>query len=378
MNSIRKFLEKFRQYNGFKGMIKKMILKSVGDGFEIIANQIDETNSHIDSLNKNLEKKLEEAETEAKNRIAELSEKIKMLESEIQALEPFKINFENLSINVRNNNAQLETLKSNSEMNNVKIMGIERKIENTSLNYNYNNQSIKKTSDNISEKTESAYDSVDYFDFENHFRGSIESIKKSQSYYLKYFIDKKNVIDIGCGRGEFLMLMKENNINAKGVDIYQPYVDYCSMKGLDVVCGDGIAFLESAEKADGIFAGQLIEHLQPSQIIRLCRAAYEKLEKGGCFIAETPNPTSLAIYTNAFYIDPSHIKPVHPMTMKYYLEKAGFKDIEIIFTESSRPPIEIPELKFTDSENIQDFNNAMKKVSDIMFGSQDYAVLALK
>lgn len=172
---------------------------------------------------------------------------------------------------------------------------------------------------------ESEYDSIDYFDFENHFRGSIESIKKSQSCYLKYFKDKENVVDIGCGRGEFLSLLKDNGIHAKGVDVYEPYVDYCNMKGFQAICGDGVAYLDSLDSIDGIFVGQVVEHLQTHQIIRLCNTAFEKLTNGGCLVIETPNPTSLAIYTNAFYIDPSHVKPVHPLTLKYHLEKQDLK-----------------------------------------------------
>ena len=205
----------------------------------------------------------------------------------------------------------------------------------------------------------------------------IESVKKAQESYLKYFRGKKHVLDIGCGRGEFLSLMKDNGINAEGVDIYEPYTDYCNSKGLKAHCGDGTAYLAKMEKTDGIFVGQVVEHMKTGEIIALCNTAYEKLEKGGCIIIETPNPTSLSIYTNAFYIDPSHIKPVHPLTLQYFLEKAGFTDVEIIYTEQSRPPHSIPELKISGGEG-EEFNKAMKKVSDMIFGSQDYAAVAIK
>ena len=186
------------------------------------------------------------------------------------------------------------------------------------------------------------------------------------------------MLDIGCGRGEFLSLMKDNGINAEGVDIYEPYADYCNMKGLKAACGDGTEYLSKMKKTDGIFVGQVVEHLKTNEIIRLCSTAYEKLEKGGCIVIETPNPTSLSIYTNAFYIDPSHIKPVHPLTMQYFLEKAGFTDVEIIYTEQSRPPYSIPALRVDNAENSEEFNKAMKTVSDMIFGSQDYAAVAVK
>ena len=88
----------------------------------------------------------------------------------------------------------------------------------------------------------------------------------------------------------------------------------------------------------------MIEHLKFNQIVRLCELAYDKLEDGGYIIMETPNPMSLAIYTHAFYMDPSHNKPIHPLTMEYFMRKVGFKEVEILFTESSKYPADIPKL----------------------------------
>ncbi len=121
-----------------------------------------------------------------------------------------------------------------------------------------------------------------------------------------------------------------------------------------------------------------IEHLDLQQLIKLIELAYQKLTPGACLILETPNPMSLAIFTHSFYIDPSHNKPVHPLTIKYLLEKAGFHDIELIFPENSRLPVKIPELTIENSEQIYVFNDAMKEVEKTLFGSQDYAVIARK
>ena len=284
--------------------------------------------------------------------------------------------FEAACVNLRNNNTLIERLTSEEEFLKSKLSSMEKKLKAAPVQSS--ETAAVQSAAPAAESSGSDYDDIDYFDFENHFRGSIDSIKKSQEFYLKYYRGKKKVVDIGCGRGEFLSLMQDNGIPAEGVDIYEPYTEYCNMKGLKATCGDGCDFLEKTEGVDGIFVGQVVEHLKPHQIIRLCNTAYERLEDGGCIILETPNPTSLSIYTNAFYIDPSHIKPVHPLTMQYYLEKAGFKDIEIIYTESSRPPFEIPPLKCAEAENTAEFNEAMKRVSDIIFGSQDYAVVAVK
>ena len=185
------------------------------------------------------------------------------------------------------------------------------------------------------------------------------------------------MLDLGCGRGEFTELLTENGIDVTGVDQYGPYVEYMKMKQLPVVLDDAIHYLEGQQKVGGIFLGQVIEHISVEQVIRLLELAYEKLEKDACLIMETPNPKSVAIYTECFYIDPSHQRPVHPYTLKYLAEKVGFKDVSIKYTESSRMSFHIPELKMGDN-NLQDFNDAMAHVSEVLYGSQDYALIERK
>lgn len=336
------------------------------DNLENILNQYIRPNfERMDKLSDHVE-----------NVASEMQAEINILRSDTTGI---RSDLENSSVNLRNNNAAIERLQSDSEFVKYKLGSIEKDVKRApaAVVSADKTDGQQVTAAPAANSGGSDYEDIDYFDFENHFRGSIDSIKKAQEAYIPYFRDKKNVVDIGCGRGEFLSLMQDNGINAVGVDIYEPYVDYCRMKGLNAECGDGADYLAKLESVDGIFIGQVVEHLKPYQIIRICNAAYEKLSSGGCIIIETPNPTSLSIYTNAFYIDPSHIKPVHPLTMKYYLEKAGFRNIDIIYTESSKPQFSIPPLK-ADAENIDEFNEAVKRVSDMIFGSQDYAIVAVK
>lgn len=149
----------------------------------------------------------------------------------------------------------------------------------------------------------------------------------------------------------------------------------CRLKELKVTCADAIEFLKTQQMVGGIFAAQLIEHLSTNQLVMLCELAYEKLKKGASIIMETPNPQSLSTYTNAFYTDPSHSKPVHPLTVQYILQKVGFKNIEIIYTDASRPKVTIPSIGL---EYRGEFDHAMKQVENILFGSQDYAIIAKK
>jgi len=87
---------------------------------------------------------------------------------------------------------------------------------------------------------------------------------------------------------------------------------------------------------------------------------------------------SLAIFTNSFYIDPSHVKPVHPLTLKYLVEKMGFREVNLLFTEGSKMPYQIPALAADGIENLTAFNDSMQSVAQMLFGSQDYALIARK
>ena len=339
-SNISKFLYDINTEKGIKGWLKRRIFGCMLPAFEALDKDIGSSRAP-----------LEAGETGLRN------------------------DLENVCVNVRNNNTIIQKLSSDNELMKLKLSKLEKSAKSGKIVVSPRNSApAERSMSAVSDD----YTDIDYFDFENRFRGSIDSVKKAQEAYLGYFKGKKHVLDIGCGRGEFLSLMKDNGINAEGVDIYEPYTEYCNMKGLKAACGDGADFLRKTEGVDGIFVGQVVEHLTPHQIIDLCNTAYDRLEEGGCIIIETPNPTSLSIYTNAFYIDPSHIKPVHPLTMQYYLEKAGFTDVEIIYTENSRPPYSIPALKCEEAENTEEFNEAMKRVSDMIFGSQDYAVVAVK
>lgn len=289
--------------------------------------------------------------------------------------------FENYSINLKNNNQLMDRMIEEIKQMEKKSDGIERGLISLQKEINYlkkagpiNIQTEKNKTATAPEKT---YYSIDYLDFENNFRGSRAEIKDRQRQYLPYFQNKRKVLDIGCGRGEFLELLSEEGIEAQGVDFYEDFVLYCTSLGLKATYDEGVHFLNGLEKVDGIFAGQIVEHMTISQILELCDVAYKKLESGSYLVIETPNPTSLSIYANAFYIDPSHVKPVHPLTMKYILAKSGFTNIKIIYTDNSELA-EIPMLQSDKIDNLDEFNKAIKRVSNLLFGSQDYAIIARK
>ncbi|RKD32271.1 class I SAM-dependent methyltransferase [Thermohalobacter berrensis] len=294
-------------------------------------------------------------------------------------LDEYKEEINSLLLEVNQNGKLSDELKMKINEIDNKISIIEQIVYfNKLLMMNLlQNETCKKK-----EKQDEKNSLFNYLDFENTFRGSEELIKERFEFYLKYFKDKKNVLDIGCGRGEMLELLKENDINALGIDINEDMVSYCRSKGLKVEKADAIEYLREIEdnSLDGIFIGQVVEHLDFNYLLQLLKLTYQKLSKEGILIIEAPNPMCLYIYSFGFYIDPTHIKPVHPYTVKYILDKVNFRDIEIKLLS---PVPENTKLSLINIENINDkyialINENFKKINDILFSYQDYAIIARK
>jgi 2-polyprenyl-3-methyl-5-hydroxy-6-metoxy-1,4-benzoquinol methylase len=222
----------------------------------------------------------------------------------------------------------------------------------------------------------------DYFGFEERFRGSEEDIKDRQRVYIEYFREVEQVLDIGCGRGEFLELLKEAGINARGVDLDLDMVLYCQEKGLDVVKEDAFAYLESVpdEALGGLFAAQVVEHLEPTCLVELVHLCQRKLRPGGILIFETPNPVCLTVFARSFYMDFTHIKPIHPEAMKFLFESAGFQDLQLKCSSPVEASMRIPSLSGVsgDAKVAEEFNRGIERLNDLLYGFQDYAVVGRK
>ena len=225
-----------------------------------------------------------------------------------------------------------------------------------------------------------SYTALNYFKFQNNFRGTRSQIIERQTIYLPYFKDSTEpVLDIGCGRGELLHILREEDIPAFGIDLYPEYVIEGELSGLDVRQGDGIAFLKETDmRFGGIFSAHVVEHISFANLQTRCFTAYEKLVPGGYLILETPNPTCLSIFSNAFYVDPTHIKPVHPLLLAYILREAGFSEVQTVYTEATRAGEPLPLIDSDAIRNLDEVNHAIERVSSLLYGSQDYAVIAKK
>jgi SAM-dependent methyltransferase len=171
-----------------------------------------------------------------------------------------------------------------------------------------------------------------YLEFENIFRGSEEDIAERQRAYLSTLAGHAPVLDVGCGRGELLELLRASGVQAHGVDLDSGMVNRCLEKGLAVELGDGVAAVRHASPGSlgAVVAAQVIEHLPYSELVAFLRALRTALAPGGITILETVNPHAPQALKQ-FWIDPTHQHPLFPEVVLALLQFSGFAEAYIWF-----------------------------------------------
>ena len=219
----------------------------------------------------------------------------------------------------------------------------------------------------------------DYFAFESRMRAPTEEIRGRQRPYLDDFRDAAPVLDVGCGRGEFLGLLRDEGIEARGVDADADMVAYARGEGLEVAQDDVLAQLERLYDGSlgGIFAAQLVEHLPPPALLRLLELAARKLRPGGLLVAETINPLS-PLALRHYFADLTHAQPLVPETLELLARHAGFREVETRFLhepEHRLQPVELPaEPAFSDAQAALSQN--VERLNALLYGPLDYALIA--
>jgi SAM-dependent methyltransferase len=220
----------------------------------------------------------------------------------------------------------------------------------------------------------------DYFAFEVRMRPTAD-VRERQSVYVDDFRGADPVLDVGCGRGEFLGLLRDAGIAARGVDGDADMVAFARGEGHDVEHADALDYLEGLEDGSfgGIFAGQVVEHLPPRQLVGLLDLARRKLRPGGLFVAETINPLS-PIALRHYFADLTHAQPLVPETLELLVRQAGFSEVE---TRYLNEPAESERLRAVELPSEPEFDGArttlaanVERVNRILFGPLDYAILA--
>ena len=173
-----------------------------------------------------------------------------------------------------------------------------------------------------------------YVAFEDQFRGSVDDIRAKLAEYLPIFQGASDVLDVGCGRGEFLALLKAAGVSARGVDLNDEMVAEARGRGLDAVAGDALTHLSSLadESIGGFFAAQVVEHLEPGYLIRLLETAFHKLKPGAPLVIETINPACWLAFFSSYLRDLTHVRAIHPETLEYLTRASGFERVMIRYS----------------------------------------------
>jgi SAM-dependent methyltransferase len=189
-----------------------------------------------------------------------------------------------------------------------------------------------------------------YVALEDHFRGAESVIKERQASYLPYITSTVSVdaplLDIGCGRGEWLAVLKDNNISASGIDSNIACIDDCKSKGLSVVQADLLdALRQTPEHSLGaVTMFQVMEHLPFPVLVETFRLILRALKPGGVLIAEVPNAKNLRVSAGTFWIDPTHQRPLFPELLQFLARELGFHSVEGLYVNNLSPDHDLSSL----------------------------------
>jgi SAM-dependent methyltransferase len=209
----------------------------------------------------------------------------------------------------------------------------------------------------------------DYFAFESRMRGSVDAIRERQRRYVDDLRTAAPVLDVGCGRGELLQLLREAGIEARGIDADADMVAYARGEGLEVEQADLVEFLGRQEDGSlgGIFMGQVVEHLPAPVLLRALELAAAKLRAGGLLIAETINPLS-PLALRHYFADLTHAQPLVPETLELLARQAGFAETELRYLNE-------PAERLTEPDDPVIAAN-VRRLNELLFAPLDYALVA--
>lgn len=205
----------------------------------------------------------------------------------------------------------------------------------------------------------------------DQFRGTREQIKAGLKYYLPFVPSAQtagDLLDLGCGRGEWLELLKDNKRDALGIESNALLASQAENRGLQVIKGDALVYLRGVPDASlSMVTGfHFIEHLSFETLIELLDEIKRTLKRGGVVIFETPNPKNLTVAACNFYADPTHRQPVFPETLQFVLKEKGFEDVTLNYLN----PVE--------GSPFRNGREGSQELDSWFFGPRDFAIIAHK
>ncbi|MDN7179704.1 class I SAM-dependent methyltransferase [Caballeronia sp. SEWSISQ10-4 2] len=223
-----------------------------------------------------------------------------------------------------------------------------------------------------------------YSALEDRFRGSRQVIKERQSLYLP-LVDalslrvRKKILDVGCGRSEWLELLEERGIESEGLDTNEEFVTQARQAGLDVSKADVMEHLrQQPDQSYGLVSAfHVVEHLGFENLLLFLREAYRVIDDDGALLLETPNPANLLVGACTFYLDPTHERPLPSALLGFAAEFAGFARVVVLpvnraFLQNN--------LEFTPDElpGADVINKVVSSIDQNFMQAPDYAVIAFK
>lgn len=230
-------------------------------------------------------------------------------------------------------------------------------------------------------------DSYKYVGFEDRFRGPQEEIRARLTSYVPIFAGATDVLDVGCGRGELLELLRDAGIRARGLDVNHEMVEVCRARGLDVAEGDLLSYLQRLPDGSlgGLIAIQVVEHLQPDYLMRSLDLAYDKLRPGAPIVLETINPACWFAFFSSYVRDLTHVRPLHPDTLQYLLTASGFGRVRVEYRSpypefeklqtAAAPPEGAGVEHALAADLVETFNANMQRLNTLLFTHLDYAAI---
>jgi SAM-dependent methyltransferase len=225
-----------------------------------------------------------------------------------------------------------------------------------------------------------------YVGFEDLFRGSRDEIRERLATYLPLFEGRQDVLDVGCGRGEFLDLLRARGISGRGLDLNHEMVEGCRSRGLDVAESDAVSYLESLpdESLGGLIAAQVVEHLDPPYLLRFLDQAQRVLRPGSPIVLETVNVACWLAFFESYIRDLTHARPLHPDTLRYLVTASGFVEAEVRFNAPVAPANRLQPVPKSVRHQGGDtivaladaFDDNVERLNRLMFTHLDYAVVA--
>lgn len=136
----------------------------------------------------------------------------------------------------------------------------------------------------------------------------------------------KDVLDYGCGPGDFLLEAKEMGLKASGCDKFERSVRLAKDRDLEVELGDETLLMREGRRFDAIVVQSVLEHVD--EPVELVSRLVTLLRPGGILMLSCPTPSP------DFWNDPTHRRPFTPKSFLTLAELANLRVLRCTYVFS--------------------------------------------